>query len=73
MSNRCIDINNKVIIMDYIKSCEESLFTIEYQNKRMKMWYPYAYYNVDKFDTYIMTPKLAMLLHAIEFVEKNKN
>ncbi len=70
MSNTCINMNNKVILLDY-KSSEAS-FMIEYQNKRMKMWNPYSDI-VNHFETHIMTPKLAMLLHAIEFVENNKN
>lgn len=63
MPKSLIDANNN----------ETSAFMTEYQNKRMKMWHPYADIIADKFDNHMMTPSMAILLQAIEFVENKSN
>ncbi len=67
MSNVSIDMNNMKS-----KNCniyETSPFMIEYQNKRMKMWYPYADIKDDIEDNKYTNSNFNILLMAIKYVE----
>ncbi len=67
MSDVYIDMNNNMKSNNL--NYELSQFMIEYQNKRMKMWNPYAdikNYNEDIKKT---NSKFEILLMAIEYVE----
>jgi hypothetical protein len=66
MSTSYIGINNNNIsYINYINN-ESSPFMIEYYNKRMKMWHPYA--DIPFEDIYNPT-NLDILIKAIEYVE----
>ena len=67
MSTSCIDINNNISYINYIN--ESSPFMIEYYNKRMKLWTPYADIPLEN-DTPTQN-NLDILIKAIDYIEKH--
>ena len=71
MSTKCIGINNNVSYINYINN-DSSPFMIEYYNKRMKLWNPYADIHINNnIDVNYNTTStnLDMLIKAIEYIE----
>jgi hypothetical protein len=72
MSKKSIGMtNNDISYINYISN-DSSPFMIEYYNKRMKMWHPYAdiiLNNNTDVSSYDNSSNLYMLIKAIQYVE----